>query len=113
MGLRSSCEASATKRRWRSTEASSAVSVSLVVRASLATSSWVLGSGTRLLRSSEAVMAAISRRMPSTGFSARRVTSQVTPPTTTSRAGTPMTIATVVARTALCCGWSEAPAWTR
>ena len=51
IGLRSSCEASATNRRWRSTEASSAASVSLVVRASRAISSRESGSGTRRERS--------------------------------------------------------------
>ncbi len=110
IGLRSSCEASATNRRWRSTEDSSAASVSLVVEASRATSSWVPGTGTRRARSSLAVIAAISRRMPSTGRSARRVTSQVTHATTASSSGKPISITVSAVFTAPCSAESGAPA---
>ncbi len=88
MGLRNSCEASATKRRCRSTAVSRAASVSFVVTARRPISSCVSGSGTRRDRSVDRVIAAISRRMPSTGPSARRVTSQVTTATTASSSGT-------------------------
>lgn len=102
IGLRSSCEASATKRRCRSTEASSTVRVSLVVRASRAISSRESGSGTRRRRSSDAVIADSSLRMPSTGRRALRVTSQVTPATTASRTGRPVSMAPRTVSTASC-----------
>ncbi len=112
IGLRSSCEASATNRRCRSTDDSSAASVSLVVRASRPTSSCDDGTGTRRLRSVLAVIAAISPRIPSTGRSARRVTSQVTPATTTSSSGSPISMAVRTDPTASCSGVSADPART-
>lgn len=112
MGLRSSCEASATNRRWRSTDVSSAASVSFVVRARRATSSCVAGSGTRRARSCDAVIADISLRMPSTGRSALRVTSQVTAPTTPSSTGKPISMTVSAVPTALCSAASAAPAYT-
>ncbi len=110
IGLRSSWEASATKRRCRSTEVSNAASVSLVVLASRAISSCVSGSGTRRARSWDWVIAAISLRMPSTGRSARRVTSQVTPATTPSSSGKPISITVSALRTAPCSAASGEPA---
>ncbi|MDQ0598862.1 hypothetical protein QF037_003207 [Streptomyces canus] len=112
IGLRSSCEASATNRRRRSTEVSSAAGVALVVRASRATSSWVSGSGTRRARSSEAVIAAISRRMPSTGRRARRVTSQVAAATTPSSRGKSISMTVSAVSTALCSVSRDSPAYT-
>ncbi|CAM5455878.1 hypothetical protein SALBM135S_03789 [Streptomyces alboniger] len=112
MGLRSSWEASATKRRCRSTEVCRAVSVSFVVRARRAISSCVSGSGTRRARSSDAVIADISAVMAATGRSARRVTSQVTPATTASSSGKPISIDVSAVDTALCSSASEPPAWT-
>jgi hypothetical protein len=50
--------------------------------------------------------------MPSTGRSARRVTSQVTPATTTSSSGRPTTIAVRTSPTACCWVSSGKPAYT-
>lgn len=58
------------------------------------------------------MIAAISRRIPSTGRSARRVTSQVTPATTSSSNGSPISIAPRTVPTASCSAASGAPAWT-
>ena len=56
-----------------------------------------------------AVMALISCRMPSTGRSARRVTSQVTPATTMSSTGSPNSMELVTVETASCWASREAP----
>ena len=113
MGLRSSCEASATKRalpvdrglqRGERLVGRTGQPGDLVVRCA--------GSGTRRERSAEAVIAAISLRMPSTGRNARRVTSQVAPPTTSSRTGRPASIDTAAVPTAPSRAASDEPAWT-
>lgn len=58
------------------------------------------------------MIAAISPRIPSTGRSARRVTSQVTPATTTHSNGSPISMAVRTDPTASCSGASAAPART-
>src|SRR6267378_970320 len=64
-GLRSSWDASATKRRWRRSEAASRSSISCMVRARRPTSSLTAGSGTLRSKAREE-MRATSDRMAST-----------------------------------------------
>ncbi len=90
-GLRSSCEASLTKRRWRSEERCRRSSMRFMVAARRPTSSPVPGSGTRWCRS-PAPISATRERMASTGRRARPTTSQVTTATTPTSRGTTMAI---------------------
>ncbi len=88
IGLRSSCEASATKRCCWAAERSSRSSVALVVRAIRAISSPERGTGTR--RSSRcSPISASSARIASTGRSARLVAVQAISATSSAAAGTP------------------------
>ncbi|WP_368077438.1 hypothetical protein [Actinomadura sp. WMMB 499] len=112
IGLRSSCDASATNARCRAVESSSAASVAFVVTASRPTSSCASGTGTRRDRSPATVISASSARTASTGCSARRVTSHVTPATTASSSGSPTSIERVTVPTALRAASSSAPACT-
>ncbi|MCQ0005758.1 hypothetical protein LUX73_14505 [Actinomadura madurae] len=108
--MRSSWAASATNPRCRVTDRSRAARVSFVVPASSATSSRVPGTGTRRVRSPEAVISASSPRIAATGRSARRVTSQVTAATTASSRGSPASIARPTAATASRVAVRAAPA---
>src|SRR3990172_5013102 len=87
MGLRSSCEASEIRRRCRVWPSSSRTSIAFIVRARRAISSSPEGSGTRRW-SSAAEIAATSRRIASTGASARPTPAHVVTPTMISRTGT-------------------------
>jgi hypothetical protein len=85
-GLRSSWEASATKRCWRVDASSSRSSIAFIVWARLATSSPLRGTGTR--RSSvEPEMASTSARMSSTGRRARPEVNHASTPTVPTRSG--------------------------
>ncbi len=86
IGLFNSCEASATKRSWRSCAPSRRSSMAFIVRARRPISSRLDGSSIRRDRS-PLWIAATSDRMRSTGCNARPVTSQVTAATSISSGG--------------------------
>ena len=86
-GLRSSCDASATKRVWRVIAASRRSNVSFIVRARRSTSSPVPGSATRRPWW-PAVMSASSRRIRSTGRKVRPVSHHVSAAREATTSGT-------------------------
>ncbi len=89
IGERSSCDASDTKRRWLFRALSSRSSMRFMVAASRPISSSALGCGTRRC-SCAAEISSTSRRIASTGASARPTANHVVSATTATSNGSPM-----------------------